>query len=242
MGGMAAVIPNRREPEVTAAAFEKVHADKAREAGDGFDGSWVAHPDLVPVCEEEFTAVLGEKPNQLERQRPEVAVTSQMLLDVESAPGAVTEAGVHAAMRDRLGLTPDRVEAVLADMWEQYLGTPNTELIEYARALRPAYRTGILSNSFVGAREREQRAYGLTDLVDDCLYSHEVGMSKPDPALWALTCRRMGVPAAEIVFVDDVPRMVESARAYGMKAVLFESTAQVIAEVSAHQAATTDPE
>lgn len=96
MGGMAAVIPNRREPEVTAAAFEKVHADKAREAGDGFDGSWVAHPDLVPVCEEEFTAVLGEKPNQLERQRPEVAVTSQMLLDVESAPGSVTEAGVHA--------------------------------------------------------------------------------------------------------------------------------------------------
>ncbi|WP_417218545.1 malate synthase A [Arthrobacter sp.] len=96
MGGMAAVIPNRREPEVTAAAFEKVHADKAREAGDGFDGSWVAHPDLVSVCEEEFTAVLGEKPNQLERQRPEVAVTSQMLLDVESAPGAVTEAGVHA--------------------------------------------------------------------------------------------------------------------------------------------------
>ncbi|GAA1366718.1 malate synthase A [Arthrobacter rhombi] len=96
MGGMAAVIPNRREPEVTAAAFEKVHADKAREAGDGFDGSWVAHPDLVEVCEEEFTAVLGQKPNQLDRQRPDVDVTSEMLLDVESAPGAVTEAGVHA--------------------------------------------------------------------------------------------------------------------------------------------------
>lgn len=96
MGGMAAVIPNRREPEVTAAAFEKVHADKAREAGDGFDGSWVAHPDLVQVCEEEFKAVLGQRPNQLDRQRPDVDVTSEMLLDVESAPGAVTEAGVHA--------------------------------------------------------------------------------------------------------------------------------------------------
>ncbi|WP_417234854.1 malate synthase A [Arthrobacter sp.] len=96
MGGMAAVIPNRREPEVTAAAFEKVHADKAREAGDGFDGSWVAHPDLVEVCDEEFNAVLGDKPNQLDRQRPEVDVTAAMLLDVESAPGAVTEAGVHA--------------------------------------------------------------------------------------------------------------------------------------------------
>ncbi|WP_372697667.1 malate synthase A [Arthrobacter sp. JSM 101049] len=96
MGGMAAVIPNRREPDVTAAAFEKVRADKAREAGDGFDGSWVAHPDLVPVCAEVFDSVLGDRPNQLERQRPEVEVTPAMLLDVESAPGKVTEAGVHA--------------------------------------------------------------------------------------------------------------------------------------------------
>ena len=72
MGGMAAVIPNRREPEVTAQAFEKVRADKTREANDGFDGSWVAHPDLVPVCRDVFDAVLGERPNQLDRQRPDV--------------------------------------------------------------------------------------------------------------------------------------------------------------------------
>ena len=73
MGGMAAVIPNRREPEVTAQAFEKVRADKTREANDGFDGSWVAHPDLVPVCRDVFDSVLGERPNQLDRQRPEVS-------------------------------------------------------------------------------------------------------------------------------------------------------------------------
>jgi HAD superfamily hydrolase (TIGR01509 family) len=152
------------------------------------------------------------------------------------ALGAVTEAQVHAAMRDRLGLSAGQVEAIMADMWRQYLGTPNTELIEYARALRPAYRTGILSNSFVGAREREQRAYGLTDLVDDCLYSHEVGLEKPDPALWELTCRRMGVAPAELVFVDDAPRLVESARAYGMVGVLFETTAQTIADLEAHLA------
>ncbi len=95
MGGMAAVIPNRREPEVTAQAFEKVRADKTREANDGFDGSWVAHPDLVPVCQEVFDAVLGERPNQLDKQRPEVAVTAEELLDVASAHGQVTEAGMR---------------------------------------------------------------------------------------------------------------------------------------------------
>ncbi len=96
MGGMAAVIPNRREPEVTEQAFAKVRADKTREADDGFDGSWVAHPDLVPICQEVFDAVLGERPNQLDKQRPEVSVTADQLLDVASAPGEVTEAGMRA--------------------------------------------------------------------------------------------------------------------------------------------------
>ncbi len=96
MGGMAAVIPNRREPEVTAQAFAKVRADKTREANDGFDGSWVAHPDLVPICQEVFDAVLGDRPNQLDKQRPEVSVTADQLLDVASAQGEVTEAGMRA--------------------------------------------------------------------------------------------------------------------------------------------------
>ncbi|SEE97671.1 malate synthase [Arthrobacter alpinus] len=95
MGGMAAVIPNRKEPEVTAAAFEKVRNDKTREANDGFDGSWVAHPDLVPICQEVFDAVLGERPNQLDKQRTEVSVTAEQLLDVASAEGDATEAGLH---------------------------------------------------------------------------------------------------------------------------------------------------
>ena len=95
MGGMAAFVPNRADPEVTAAAFEKVRADKTREANDGFDGSWVAHPDLVPVCREVFDGVLGDRPNQFDRQRPEVEVTPAELLDVASAGGEVTEAGLR---------------------------------------------------------------------------------------------------------------------------------------------------
>lgn len=82
IGGMSAFIPNRRDPDVTARAIEKVTADKKREAGDGFDGTWVAHPDLIPTAQAEFDAVLGERPNQIDRTRPEVLVTASQLLDL----------------------------------------------------------------------------------------------------------------------------------------------------------------
>ncbi|MEO5833735.1 MAG: malate synthase A [Nakamurella sp.] len=95
MGGMAAFIPSRRDPVVNERALSKVREDKQREAGDGFDGSWVAHPDLVPVCQEVFDRVLGDRPNQLGRQRPEVSVQADQLLDIASVPGTWTEAGLR---------------------------------------------------------------------------------------------------------------------------------------------------
>jgi malate synthase len=95
MGGMAAFIPSRRDPEVNEVALAKVREDKTREAGDGFDGSWVAHPDLVPICREVFDGVLGTRPNQLDKQRPEVAVTAGDLLAFAKTPGGVTEAGLR---------------------------------------------------------------------------------------------------------------------------------------------------
>jgi malate synthase len=95
MGGMAAFIPSRRDPEVNAIALDKVRADKEREAGDGYDGSWVAHPDLVPICQEVFDAVLGDRPNQLDCQRPDVEVAGPELIDLATAEGAVTDAGVR---------------------------------------------------------------------------------------------------------------------------------------------------
>jgi malate synthase len=95
MGGMAAFIPSRRDPEVNAVALAKVREDKEREASQGFDGTWVAHPDLVPVAMECFDAVLGERPNQIDRQRDDVAVTAANLLDVASTPGDVTENGLR---------------------------------------------------------------------------------------------------------------------------------------------------
>ncbi|PRZ07800.1 malate synthase [Isoptericola sp. CG 20/1183] len=98
IGGMSAFIPDRRNPEVTEQAFAKVRADKEREAGDGFDGSWVAHPDLIPIAREAFDAVLGSAENQVERLRDDVTVGQAELLDVASArrEGAtITEEGLR---------------------------------------------------------------------------------------------------------------------------------------------------
>ncbi|HEU5010235.1 MAG TPA: malate synthase A [Gaiellaceae bacterium] len=96
IGGMAAFIPSRRDPEVNEIALARVREDKARESGDGFDGTWVAHPDLVPTAMAEFDAVLGERPNQLERLREDVTTGAADLVNVAATPGEVTEAGVRA--------------------------------------------------------------------------------------------------------------------------------------------------
>jgi malate synthase len=95
MGGMAAFIPSRRDPEVNRVALEKVREDKVREAGDGFDGTWVAHPDLVATATECFDAVLGDRPNQIGRRRDDVEVRGGQLVDVTVPGGAVTEGGVR---------------------------------------------------------------------------------------------------------------------------------------------------
>ena len=94
MGGMAAFFPSR-DPEVNAIATAKVRDDKTREAGDGFDGSWVAHPAMVALCKEVFDAALGDRPNQLDRLREEVSVSAQELLAVAKTPGSITEAGLR---------------------------------------------------------------------------------------------------------------------------------------------------
>ncbi|MDQ3459617.1 MAG: malate synthase, partial [Deinococcota bacterium] len=95
IGGMAAFIPNRRDPEVTAAALAKVREDKTREAEGGFDGTWVAHPDLVPVALACFDAVLGDRPHQKERLREEVTVRAEDILGAQVPGGTITEAGVR---------------------------------------------------------------------------------------------------------------------------------------------------
>jgi len=145
--------------------------------------------------------------------------------------GTLTLEEVHQAIRDRLGLGEQQLAAYMADLWREYLGSANTELIEYARRLRPRYRTGILSNSFVGARERERAAYGFEDLVDEIVYSHEVGMAKPDPRIYGLVCTRLKVQPQEMIFLDDADQAVAGAREAGMHAVRYQDNAQAIEEI-----------
>jgi malate synthase len=95
IGGMAAFIPSRRDPEINEVALAMVREDKVREATDGFDGTWVAHPDLVPVATAVFDEILGERSNQVERQRDEVSVSAAALLDVGATPGEVSEQGLR---------------------------------------------------------------------------------------------------------------------------------------------------
>jgi len=95
IGGMAAFIPSRRDPEINEKALAKVRDDKTRESTDGFDGSWVAHPDLVPVCREVFDGVLGSRPNQLDRLRDDVSVSAADLLSVSKTPGTITGPGLR---------------------------------------------------------------------------------------------------------------------------------------------------
>jgi malate synthase len=95
IGGMAAFIPSRRDAAVNEVALTRVREDKVREAGDGFDGTWVAHPDLVPTATEVFDGVLGARPHQVERTRGEVSTTARDLLDVRIPGGQITEAGIR---------------------------------------------------------------------------------------------------------------------------------------------------
>jgi malate synthase len=110
IGGMAAFIPSRRDPEVNEIALAKVREDKTREARAGYDGAWVAHPDLVPVVVDVFEAALRKKPHQKDRQRDDVAVTRDQLVDVRIPGGRITDAG----LRGNIGVALQYLAAWLA--------------------------------------------------------------------------------------------------------------------------------
>ena len=181
----------------------------------------------------EITPDLGVGPRWEARLGLPAGALSGRLHDVwsDGSLGTITEADVHQALKDRLGLDEQQLNAFMAGLWREYLGTANAELIEYARQLRPRYRTGIVSNSFVGAREREQAVYGFEDVGDDIIYSHEAGMSKPDPRIYALACARLDVRPDETVFLDDSQCHVAGARRAGIHAIRYRDNAQAIEEI-----------
>jgi len=147
--------------------------------------------------------------------------------------GTLSEAEVEEHIGTIMEITPIEVNAFMADLWVEYLGELNVDLTAYFASLRPRYQTGILSNSFVGARHKEQKRYGFDGLCDCIIYSHEEGMQKPDPRFYALACTRFGVQPGEVLFLDDTEECVTAARACGIHAILFTETNQAIADIRA---------
>lgn len=142
--------------------------------------------------------------------------------------GEVTEDEIRAEWQRALGLDDEQVDGLVEDYWRWYVGTLDRPLLDWFAAQRPARLTAILSNSGPGARERE-RHHGFEDVTDDIVYSHEVGVAKPDPAAYELTARRLGVEPHEVLFLDDVEANVDAARRAGWHAVLHRDTATSIA-------------
>ena len=151
----------------------------------------------------------------------------------DGALGTCTEAEWWDGVREITGIDDATLAEFRADFWKEYLGTHNVELDTYFRSLRPKYKTAILSNSFVGAREKEHAAYGFEDACDFIIYSHEVGMQKPDPRVYLLTCERLGVQPSEVIFLDDHKEAVDPAIELGIHGVVFENTAQAVADIEA---------
>jgi HAD superfamily hydrolase (TIGR01509 family) len=145
--------------------------------------------------------------------------------------GEVSEAGIRSHWQRSLDLSDVVVDELMDDYWRWYVGTLDRPLFDWFAAVRGRnLKCGILSNSGPGAREAE-RHHGFEDITDDIVYSHEVGLKKPDPAIYALARRRLGVEPDQVLFLDDVTANVEAARAAGWHAVLHESTPGSIAEL-----------
>lgn len=172
-----------------------------------------------PAFDAKWSARLGLAPGKLTE------------LDEDGAFGRCTYAEWCARLQQSTGMSAADLEEYLVGFWDIYMGQPNEELIAYFRSLRPRYRTAILTNSFIGAREQEEARYGFTSMVDVAVYSHEEGVRKPDPRIYAIACERLGIPAAEIVFLDDRQPNIDAARAYGLQTVLFTTTPQAIADI-----------
>ena len=177
----------------------------------GLDARWEQH--------------LGLQPGELDHRMESVWRAGSL--------GRCTEEEVHQGMREHLGMSQAQGEEYMREMWDWDCGRLNVPMADYFRGLRPRYQTAILSNSFVGARREEQQRYHFEEMCDLIIYSHEVGLAKPDRRIFELTWQRLDVLPTEMLFLDDVEGHVRAARACGIHAILFQETTQAIAALEA---------
>jgi epoxide hydrolase-like predicted phosphatase len=168
---------------------------------------------------------LGLQPGELDRRMEPVWRAGSL--------GKCTEEDVHQEMGKRLGMNQEQIEEYMREMWDWYCGRLNVPMADFFRSLRPRYQTAILSNSFVGARREEQQRYHFEEMCDRIIYTHEEGIAKPDPRIYDLTCKRLGVQPAQMLFLDDSQQNIAAARALGIHAIHYSETEQAIADVQA---------
>jgi epoxide hydrolase-like predicted phosphatase len=142
------------------------------------------------------------------------------------------EAELQKSLREITGMDQAQVDAFVHDFWKWYLGELNVELATYFSRLRPRYQTALLSNSFSGARKREQELYHFDEMTDLIIYSHEVGVAKPDRRIFELTWQRLGVQPEEMLFLDNAQGHVKAAQACGIQAILYENNDQAIETIN----------
>jgi len=152
---------------------------------------------------------------------------------INGSLGRRSEEELYKTLGEITGMDSAQLDAFMQDLWEEYLGQLNREMAAYFSSLRPHYKTALLSNSFVGARSKEQERYHFDEITDLIIYSHEEGIAKPERRIFELTCERLGVQPQEAIFLDDVERNIIAARDFGMHAILFQETAQAIADIQA---------
>src|SRR5712671_3973736 len=158
-----------------------------------------------------------------------------------SETGHMSEAQWAARCAASLRLSPAQTEEFRADVWDWYCGELDEELMAFAASLRPHVRTAIVSNSADGARREELARYAFDDVFDPIIYSHEVGLAKPDPAIFKLACSVLDVAPREMIFVDDVPGHVAAARDLGIRAIEHRSTQETIGAIGSLLAAEPGP-
>lgn len=187
-----------------------------------------AFPQLIARWEQR----LGRQPGELAEQ---IAAMDARLRDQgkDGALGTITEEEWWADFRLATRMDQPQLDAFMRDFWDVYMGTLNAELAGYFRNLRPRYKTALLSNSFVGARREEQQRFHFDEMSDLIIYSHEVGLAKPDRRIFELTCERLGVRPEEVVFLDDWEPGVLAARELGIHAIVYQNPAQAIADIEA---------
>lgn len=192
-----------------------------------FDLGGVLENEVDTDKDAQWSARLNMQPGEY-RER---LYSSGLLMD--ATLGKFSEVEMWQKYQEVYGLAQEQMEEFQRDLWDEYCGELNVELLNYFKRLRPRYKTAILSNGIPGARREECARFHFDELADLLIYSSEEKAAKPDRRIYEILCERLDVLPQEVVFLDDHPKIIATASEFGIHAVLCENTEQAIADVEA---------